>query len=207
MTLASEIKPFDFMKMLDEMKALREKYTIPKGILLVPDKLEIQLQRGAYDNFHLSYKEYFNYLPNEVLNIAMPMTMNMMSQIGIPKEKVTRITDNCVGMELDGDFSKIVGAVLGELLIQKRLNEDETISFFSRVAIMVKALSELSSLEFEWNSEIQKRYYDAMMKLSEVMQAHPTLSSEIEAIMKKCAQSNETLKSDKDEENVPETAN
>ena len=207
MTLTSEIKPFDFVKMVDEMRTLRERYAIPKGILLVPDKLEIQVQRVAYDRFHLSYKEYFNYLPNEVLNIAIPVTMNMMSQIGIPKEKVTKIAENCVGIESDGDFFQIVGAVMAELLIQKRLNEDETISFFSRVAIMVKALSELSSLEFEWNSEIQKRYYDTIGKLSEIMQAHPTLSSEIETIINKCSQSNETSNSNKDEEDVSETAN
>jgi hypothetical protein len=207
MILTSEIKPFDFMKMVDEMRTLRERYAIPKGILLVPDKLEIQVQRVAYDRFHLSYKEYFNYLPNEVLNIAIPVTMNMMSQIGIPEERVTKIAENCVGIELDGDFSQIVGAVLAELLIQKRLNEDETISFFSTVAIMVKALSELSDLEFEWNSEIQKRYYDTIGKLSEIMQAHPTLSSEIETIINKCSQSNETSNSNKDEEDVSETAN
>jgi hypothetical protein len=207
MILTSEIKPFDFMKMVDEMRTLRERYAIPKGILLVPDKLEIQVQRVAYDRFHLSYKEYFNYLPNEVLNIAIPVTMSMMSQIGIPEEKVTKITENCVGIELDGDFCQIVGAVLAELLIQKRLNEDETISFFSTVAIMVKALSELSNLEFEWNSEIQKRYYDTIGKLSEIMQAHPTLSSEIETIINKCSQSNETSNSNKDEEDVSETAN
>jgi len=159
-TLTSEIRPFDFVKMVDEMRALREKYAMPKGILLVPDKLEIQVQRIAYDRFHLSYKEYFNYLPNEVLNMVAPMTMNMMSQIGIPKEKVTRIAENCVGIELDGDFFQIAGAVLAELLLQRRLNEDETISFFSTVAKAVKALCEWSSLEFEWNSEIQQRYFD-----------------------------------------------
>jgi hypothetical protein len=207
MTLTSEIRPFDFVKMVDEMRALKEKYAMPKGILLVPDKLEIQVQRIAYDRFHLSYKEYFNYLPNEMLNMVIPVTMNMMRQIGIPKEKVTRIAENCVGIELDGDFFLIAGSVLVELLLQKRFNEDETISFFSTVAKMVKALCEWSSLEFEWNSEIQQRYYDTIGKLFEVMQAHPTLLSEIEAIIKKCAQSNETLKSDKDEENVPETAN
>jgi hypothetical protein len=84
----------------------------------------------------------------------------MMSQIGIPKEKVTRIAENCVGIELDGDFFQIAGAVLAELLLQRRLNEDETISFFSTVAKAVKALCEWSSLEFEWNSEIQQRYFD-----------------------------------------------
>jgi hypothetical protein len=206
MTLASEMKPFDFMKMVDEMRALREKYAMPKGILLVPDKLEIQVQRIAYDRFHLSYKECFDYLPNEVLNIVIPATMNMMGQIGVPKEKITRIAENCVGMDLDGDFVLIVGAVLAELLIQKRFDEDETVSFLSTIARIVKAFSEWSSLEFEWNSEIEKRYYDSIRKLSEIMQTHPTLLSEIEAIVKKCAQPSEISESDKSDENVRKTA-
>ena len=192
--------------MVDEMRKLREKYAMPKSVLLVPDKLEIQVQRIAYDRFHLSYKEYFSYLPNEIFNLVVLTTMNIMSQIGVPKEKVTRIAENGVGMELDGDFSIIAGAVLSELLIQKRFNEDETISFFSKVARTVKAFNEWSSAEFEWNSEIEKRYFDTMEKIFEIVQAHPTLSSEIEAIKKKCSQSNQTLDSDKDEGNAPETA-
>jgi hypothetical protein len=192
--------------MVDEMRKLREKYAMPKNILLVPDKLEIQVQRIAYDRFYLSYKEYFSYLPNEILNLFVPATMNIMSQIGVPKEKVTRIAENGVGIELDGNLSIIAGAVLRELLIQKRFNEDETVSFFSTIARTVKALNEFSNVEFEWNSEIEKRYFDTMMKLSEVIQAHPTLSSEIEAIVKECSKSNQTLNSDKDEGNVSETA-
>lgn len=192
--------------MVDEMRKLREKYAMPKSVLLVPDKLEIQVQRIAYDRFHLSYKEYFSYLPNEILNLVVPATMNIMSQIGVPKEKVTRIAENGVGMEWDGDFSIIAGAVLSELLLQKRFKEDETISFFSTVARTVKALNEFSNVEFDWNSEIQERYYDTMEKIFEIVQAHPMLSSEIEAIVKKCSQSNQTRNSDKDEGNAPATA-
>lgn len=192
--------------MVDEMRKLREKYAMPKSILLVPDKLEIQVQRIAYDRFHLSYKEYFSYLPNEIFNLFVPPTMNIMSQLGVPKEKVTRIAENGVGREMDGDLFIIAGAVLRELLIQKRFNEDETISFFSTIARTVKALNEFSNVEFEWNSEIEKRYFDTMDKIFEIGQAHPTLSSEMEAIKKKCSQSNQTLNSDKDERNAPETA-
>lgn len=170
------------------MKALREKYAIPKGVVLVPDKLEIVVQRIANDRFHLSYKEYLTYLPDVVLNLAIPITINMLSQIGFPREKITRITSNCVGMEIDGSFQQIAGAIFTELLMQKRFNEGEIDSFLSAIAKMSKALSEWSGLEHEWNSEVEKRYFDNLGRLVEIMQMHPTLPSEIEAIVEKCKQ-------------------
>lgn len=79
------------INMLDALRAVREKYKLPKGFLFVPDKLEISITRSSYDNLHLSYKEYFNYLPESVLNIIIPITINMMIQgFGIPKQQIER---------------------------------------------------------------------------------------------------------------------
>ena len=175
----------DFMKMLEEIKAIKEKYNMPKGILLVPDKLEISVQRISYDQFHLSYKEFFNYLPNQIQDIAIPITINTLIQTGIPRERITRIANNGVAMEFDGNFLQIASALFAELLIQRRFDDDEIISFFSSVARIRKAFTDLSELEFEWNSDIEKRFYSNLENLFKLMQEHPSLLMEIEAIAKK----------------------
>ena len=173
------------MKMLEEIKAIKEKYNMPKGILLVPDKLEISVQRNSYDQFHLSYKEFFNYLPNQIQDIAIPVTINTLIQTGIPRERITRVANNGVAIEFDGNFLQIASALFAELLIQRRFDDDEIISFFSSVARIRKAFTDLSELEFEWNSDIEKRFYSNLENLFKLMQEHPSLLMEIEAIAKK----------------------
>ena len=74
----TESKDNEFVKMLDEIRAVRDKYGLPKGIVFVPDKLEISLKRNSYDSFHLSYKERFEYLPNEILDIVVPISINLL---------------------------------------------------------------------------------------------------------------------------------
>ena len=198
--MTSQVKPVDFVKMLDEIKAIRGKYNIPKGLLLVPDKLEISVQRISYDNFHLSYKEFFNYLPNRVLDIAIPSSINLLVQIGISREKIRRIDNNGVEMELDGNLLMIAGCILSELLIQKRFDEAEISSFFSSVERLQKSFTDFSEFEFEWNSEIEKRFYDNLENMFKVMQEHPSALAEIEAIVKKYTQPSEIPKSDDMEE-------
>jgi hypothetical protein len=198
--MSSEIEPFDIVNMLGEIKAIREKYGMQKGLIFVPDKLSISIERISYDNFHLSYAESFNYLSSEVLDMVVPVSINMLVQMGFPRERVTRISENSVGIEMDGDLLLILGLVLSELFIQKRFEDTEISLLFDTVQKSRKAFTESADFEFEWNSDIEKRFDDIMSNTFKVMQEHPSIVSELEAVVKKYTQSNETSKSDvKDE--------
>lgn len=122
-------KPVDLKNMFKEVIAIREKYNMPKSMMFVPDELKISVRRISYDKFHLSYKEFFTYLPNPILKIMMPLTINFLVQIGIPREWITRINENGVGIEADVNFLMIASFILPELLIQKRFEDAEF--FFS----------------------------------------------------------------------------
>ena len=110
----------DLEGMLNELKRVREKYSLPKGIIFVPDKMEISVQRTSYGNFRLVYEEFFTYIPNLVVGAVITSTINMLTQIGLPKESITRINRNGVRLELSGNLYKIIGCILSELLIQQK---------------------------------------------------------------------------------------
>jgi hypothetical protein len=183
-----------FVKILDEIRALREKYGLPKGVMLVPDRLEISLKRNSYDNFHLSYKEYFDYLPDFVLDLVMPIAINMLAQTGIPRERVVRIAKNGVGMEIDGTALMIMGLILSELSIQKRFTEEETTILVSSLERLRRAFADSHDLEFEWNNEIAERYFKILEQTGAVVMANPSFVSEMEAIPKKYSESIEKVR-------------
>lgn len=186
--MASPAEPVDFVKMFEEIKAIRAKYGMRKGTWFVPDKLEISVQRISYDNFHLSYKEFFNYLPNHILNIVLPSSINLLVQVGIPRERIKRIEDNGVGMELDANLLPIVSCILTELLIQKRLTDNEISSLFGAVQKIRKVFTDFSELEFEWNNEAKSRFYNSLGDLTRIIQEHPSALVEIEEIVKRYTQ-------------------
>ena len=105
-------------------------------------------------------------------------------------------------MEINGSFEQVLGAVLNEILIQKRLSEDELVSFLSSVARMRKALTDLSDLGFEWNSETDKTFYGNLENLFKVMQEHPTFLTEMQAIVTKYTNQKEKSESET-QENKP----
>lgn len=193
--MSSKIEPFNIVDMLAEMKAIREKYGMQKGLLFVPDKLSISIERISYDNFHLSYAESFNYLSSQVLDMVIPVSINMLVQMGFPRERVTRISQNSVGIEIDGNLFLILGLVLSELSIQKRFEDTDISLLFDAVQKSRKAFTESVDFGFEWNSEIEKRFYGILSNTFKVMQEHPNVVTELEAVVKKYTQSNEARKS------------
>ena len=177
--------------MLDEIRAVRDKYGLPKGVIFVPDRIEISLKRNSYDRLHLSYKEYFDYLPDEILNFAIPNVIAMLVQTGIPREQIERIATNGVRMELDGTSLLIISAILSELSLQKRFTEEEIVQSLKVILALRKTLTDFSELEFVWNSEISQRFLKNLEQMRKISLENPTLSSEMENIMKKYAPSSE----------------
>jgi hypothetical protein len=182
-------------KILDETKAVMDKYGLPKGIILVPDRLEISIKRNAYDSFHVSYKEYFEYLPREIVDIAIVNGINFLIQSGIPKERIERIANNGVGWELDGDAILAPAMVIPEFFIQKRFSEEETEQLLSLIKKGLKSFKELVDFEFEWNDEIATKFLKNQIKMGTIMEKTPSLRSELEAIPKKYTETIEKVRS------------
>lgn len=197
-------KPVDLKNMFKEVIAIREKYNMPKSMMFVPDELKISVRRISYDKFHLSYKEFFTYLPNPILKIMMPLTINFLVQIGIPREWITRINENGVGIEADVNFLMIASFILPELLIQKRFEDAEFFSLINRIKESLKMLHDVSEFEFEWNSEIGNKFNNNLNDLVRIIQEHPSIKTEMEAITKKYTQRSDTPESE-DKQSNPET--
>ena len=190
-----------FTKMLDELRVVKEKYKLPKGILFVPDRLEIAIKRNSYDNLHLSYKEYFDYLPDTVLDIVLPMTINMLVQSGIPKQQIKRISKNGASMELNGSAEMITGMVLSELLIQKNFNEDEIEKLVIIIKRTIKGFTDSSNLKFEYNDELGKEFFNILAELLAVTQNNPSMALEVQEIVNKYSQTIEKVRTLIEEKN------
>lgn len=182
-------------QMLTEIKAVMDKYGMPKGIVLVPDRLEISIKRNAYDSFHVSYKEYFEYLPQEIREIAIVNGINFLIQSGIPKERIARTANNGVGWELDGKAILAPAMVIPEFLIQKRFSEEELEELFSLIKKGLKSFKDMVDFEFEWNDEIAKKFLNNLIQVGTIMEKNPSLRSELEAIPKKYTESIEKVRS------------
>ena len=175
--------------MLDELKALREKYKLPKGFLFVPDKLEISITRTSYDHLHLAYKEYFTYLPDQVLDIIMPATVEMLIQgYRIPRNQIGRISKNGIFIDLIGNAAMVTSTVLSELLIQKNFSGEDIEKIGSMGKETVKAFTDSSILEFEWNDKVQEEFFSVLEQLSSVTENNPLMLTEMQEIMKKYTQ-------------------
>lgn len=183
------------IKMLEELRAIRDKYGLPKGMLFSPNRLEISLKRNSYDNVHLSYKEYFDYIPDMMLDLIVPISINMIVQIGVPKERVERIGRNGIGVEIDGTTLLAIAMVLSELAIQKKFTEEELEALFTGTKRTVKTFTETSNLEFEWTDEISERYLNNLQQTGAICMANPSIASEMEAVQKKYAVSIEKFRS------------
>lgn len=174
-----------FLLMLKEMRALMDKYGMPKALMLVPDKLEISLKRNAYDDFHLFLKETFNYLPAEVVDFVVSNTINVMIQMGVPSEKISRHSLNSVVVELDLNLLPILEIIISEIGTQKRFSEEEFDQLLKTGRTRVKSFKEFSQLEFEWNEKIAVKFFETTMLTASIIQTNPSIVLELENIRKK----------------------
>ncbi|MFB3890118.1 MAG: hypothetical protein ACE14S_11550 [Candidatus Bathyarchaeia archaeon] len=178
-----------FAKMSEELEAIRKKYGIPKGILLVPDRLEFALKRKSYDNFHLTHRQYYDYLPEMVLEIIIPMEINQLVQMGFPQERIGRSGKNGVYLEIDGPGDFMTSMILGELAVQRKYNEKEYAELVDATKVNRKTTTDAVDLQFEWSSSLEKRYSDYMMKMMEVTQRNPFVMIEMANVIRKYSES------------------
>ena len=172
-------RPIDIDSMFKEIELIYEKYNIPKMMGFVPDKLEIVLERKEKDTFNLMYSESFNYLPNRVLDSARKNAMQLLQQIGISPEKMF-LMENGVKVQLSGNSRLILFLIL-ELLLQNKSNESEMKLKLGIIIKMYQLFFSLLDFNWNWNNETENKF----TILNRIMQEHPTISEEINAIVKK----------------------
>ena len=171
-------KQIDLESMFEEIALLYKKYGISKNIGFVPDKLEIVLERNDIDKFNLTYSEYFNYLPTHIQQVAIEQTINLLHQIGIT-EKIQRV-DNGVKVKINGKYP-IVTFPIAEILIQNKNNGSEINSLLTSLKRNYQLFNTFFDFQWKWDDETEKK----VKKLIKISTEHPSISSEIEAIVKK----------------------
>ena len=176
-------RSIDLETMFKEIETINNKYGVPKGIWFVPDKLEIILERKEEGKFNLIYSEFFNYLPQHVLSIAVETTVQLLQHMGFPSENVIRI-ENGVKVQMSGDF-KIPYSTIAELLIQNKYDETKIRANFESIIKHYQILSHLSDFHWSWNDETERKLNNFLSIWNKVIQENPSVSSEIEAVIKR----------------------
>jgi hypothetical protein len=171
-------KQFDLERMFEEIKSIYKKYGVSKNVGFVPDKLEIILERKDIDKFNLTYSEYFNYLPTHIQQIAIEQTIHLLQQIGIT-EKIS-IVDNGVKVKISGHFP-IVMFPIAEMLIQNKNNGSEIKSILDSLHKNYQLFTSFFDFQWKWDDETD----NTIKKLYKILSENPSISSEVDAIVKK----------------------
>ncbi len=177
------IKPIDLEGMFKEIEMIRKKYGIPKGVLFVPNKLEIVLERKEIDKFDLTYTEFFNYLPDHVLKIAKENSIQLLQQMGLPLKKIIQM-NNGVKVEMSGDFRIAVWPII-EILFQNKDNKTVIKTIFESINKIYQTLTQNAGFHWDWNNETESKYNNFLTTLIKIMQEHPSISDEMEAVISK----------------------
>lgn len=169
--------------MFKEIEMIRKKYGMPKSIGFVPDKLEITLERKEIDKFNLTYSEFFNYLPNHALNIAIETVIQFIQQMGLPIENILRI-DNGVKLQISGDF-KILGFPIIEMLLQNKGNESDIKDIIDRITNAHQRFHQFFDFYWNWSDEADHDCSARMRTMYNILQEHPSITSEINEVIEK----------------------
>ena len=178
---------------IKEVTALKKKYNTPEGLLFSPDRLEITVKRVGNNKHSLYYREFFDYLPDYACDFVIPLTIQALVQMGIPKEQIKRIVPNGVSLELEGDISGITVAILSELMIQKKWSEEEISKAFDVCRDTTNNLTSMSKLVFEWSDQNLQEFLLISEKILEVTQ-NPSFISDMKALNEKYSKTFEDLR-------------
>ena len=63
--------PLDAGSLFSEINTVFKKYGVGKGVGFVPDRLEVVMDRATSGACTLIYREFFTYLPPDVMELAM----------------------------------------------------------------------------------------------------------------------------------------
>jgi len=173
----------DAGSLLREINGVFKKYGVGKGVGFVPDRLEVTMERTTLGACTLIYREFFTYLPPEVMAVAMGNAIEFLSSMGIPRERIKSL-DGGVEVILEGE-ARIVYLPILEMLIQDRGIVDNVDFALDSLKGSIRSLMELFEFAWCWDAASEERWRSNIAKLNEVISANPGMQYEIDEIVKK----------------------
>jgi len=166
-----------------EINEVFKRYGVGKGVGFVPDRLEVSLDRDVSGLCTLVYREFFTYLPADVMEVAMGNAVEFLSSLGVPRDRINRL-DGGVEVRLQGDARVVYFPIL-EMLIQDRDISANVDSACDSLKGSVHSLLELFDFTWAWDEESSRRWRSSVEKLNEIIEANPGMQREIEDLVKR----------------------
>jgi hypothetical protein len=171
----------DTSSLFGEINKVFKRYGLEKGLGFVPDRLEISMKRISHDGFALTYREFFTYLPLDVMEVATGNAVEFLDRLGVPPEKITRLA-NGVEVTLEGD-AKIAYFPVLEMLIQDREIAQNIEVALEAFKGSIASLLELFDFNWDWSPEAEEKWKSNIARLSEIIEANPEIESEIKVLV------------------------
>jgi len=166
-----------------EINRVFKKYGVGRGVGFVPDQLEVKMERAASGACTLVYREFFTYLPPDVMELAMGNAIEFLGGLGVPKEKIKPLEAG-VEVTLEGD-ARIAYFPMLEMLIQDRGIAGSIDLALDGLKDSIHSLMGLFDFAWGWDSASEEMWRSNIEKLSAVIEANPEMQGEIEDIVKR----------------------
>ena len=166
-----------------EINAVFKKYGVGRGVGFVPDRLEVKMERTASGECTLVYREFFTYLPPDVMELAMGNAVEFLGGFGVPKEKIKPLEAG-VEVTLEGD-ARIAYFPMLEMLLQDHGIAGNVDSALDGLKGSIHNLMDLFDFTWGWDSASEEMWRSNVEKLSAVIEANPGMQAEIEDIVKR----------------------
>jgi len=173
----------DAGSLFGEINAVFKKYGVGRGVGFVPDRLEITMGRAASGVCTLVYREFFTYLPPDIMELAMGNAVEFLGGLGVPRERIKRL-DGGVEVTLEGDARIVYFPVL-EMLIQDRGGAGNVDAALDSLKDSIRSLMGLFDFAWGWDAASEALWRSNVERLSKVIEENPGMQGEIEDIVKR----------------------
>ncbi len=173
----------DAASIFAEINAVFKKYGVGRGVGFVPDRLEITMDRDASGACRLIYREFFTYLPPDVMELAMGNAVEFLGGLGVSRERVRRL-DGGVEVTLEGD-ARVAYFPMLEMLIQDRGIAGNADAALDGLKASIRSLMELFDFAYGWNAASESLWRRNAERLGEVIEANPGMQGEIDEIVRR----------------------
>ena len=173
----------DAGSLFKEINEVFKNYGVGRGVGFVPDKLEVKLERSASGTCSLVYREFFTYLPPEVMEVAMSNAVEFLSGMGVPRERIKSL-ESGVEVTIEGN-ARIAYFPILEMLIQDREIAKNINQALESMKESIRSLTELFDFAWSWDKASEEMWRSNIAKLNEIIEENPGMQAEIEAIVKR----------------------
>ncbi|MCX6654550.1 MAG: hypothetical protein NTY03_05450 [Candidatus Bathyarchaeota archaeon] len=154
----------DTGSLFGEINEVFKRYGVGKGVGFVPDRLEVTMDRATSGVCTLVYREFFTYLPPEVMAVAMGNAVEFLSSIGIPRERIKPL-DSGVEVTLEGD-ARIAYFPMLEMLIQDKGLGGNVDSALDSLKGSIHSMMELFEIACSWDTTSEEMWRNNNAKLN-----------------------------------------